>query len=109
MAEILAVVQAISPIVKGIATAYKFINDIANAEREAKDVTNQLRATKAVLVALKTTLDTQHQSEACLRIWSVPARTTLRSIKITVARMNSKLGSSGAVQFTFLEETKVAV
>jgi hypothetical protein len=111
MAELIAVAHAISPILSGIASAYKLINGIKQAGREAEDVANQLRATQAVLVALKTTLNTQHRSEEFMSIWGTSAKTTLRSLRITVARMNSKLGDTGlkgssAVQLPFWRKVR---
>jgi hypothetical protein len=111
MAEVVAVAHAIAPIVSAMITAYKLINGINKASNEAEDLANQLRATQAVLVALRTTLNTQHRSEQFLSIWSPPAKTTLRSLKIVIGRMNEKLGGtnwkrSSVIQMPFLKKVK---
>lgn len=95
--EPLSIATAIVSVLKGIGSAYTFIESLSRADPEAQQVARQLQAAKAILKALKTSLETVYRPPEFLDIWNEPAQLVLSNMRTTIKQLNKKLGRGTAV------------
>lgn len=105
MVEPVSLAASIASILKGVTTACVYLDGVRKASLEAAQVAAQLEGTKAILTALKISIETQHRPSEFLALWGPSAKMVLDNVKVTMELLNNKLGSAslsgGSVRLSF--------